>query len=1552
MVLRVAASRWMSGGGPLGGARVVSQRRPGSDVDPYRQFTESLDRLYTEAGRPTPARLAKQTPVKAKTLEGWLGVTEPRRIPRDVRGFGALVERLLIDSGTKSHLIEGKKASWEELRAKARQWRGSKRGMRSSQQESGEQLSAAFAQTEETSDTGRPWRGLHGDDESAAYVHPTGWSRLLALDHEARRAVSREVIPAEGGAALRLPRDFERRELLAAVLGDGHVVVTGESGVGKSALVLDIIEPAALDVNQRAIAVNLRQLPDNQLALAAHLDSPLEQLFGEHAASEWLFVVDGADAVAEGHGAVFAYLVRCAHDAGMRVVAVTAAENASVVSGMLTFDGVAPREHRVPGLTDDDVMIAARRFPGLQRLADDSRARELLKRPIIIDLLSRVSDLGLPLSESEALGHVWRHLVFNGGQPGGGAAGAREQVMLKLAAQAVSPGDIDEVAGSLDQTAVEGLRRTGLLQPASGLPWDLLPEFKHDLVRTYSIARYLLKSLDLSAALISAGTPRWTLPAARIACEIVLSAPEAPKHPRAGRFAALQIGFDQLATGGHSERWADVPTEALLALPGSEPLLDEAWTTMEPGMPPALTRTLRILDTRFRRAGQLAPEIAEPIVQRLVDQWQSYVSVVATSNLVRDWLRAHVARRTESGQSTRLSIRTAILKRCSEDARGSTRLERRRASEWISPLEVELLALSGPDLGADAAVLLACIAADEPESIGPVIEADCVAESLASYDPRLLVELADAYYIDTDGFGSLSPLEDGIRDHTIGVSPFPAFDRGPFVAMLRSDYRGGVGLVNAMLNHAVEHRMLKDVALQRDSVDEEERSSRHPLSITGAEKLYIGDEAVWRWYRNTAVGPVPCISALQALEYVTEERVRAGVGIAEITSILLEDAESLAMLALVFGMLVRHLELVGETIEPFLSEPLVWEMENQRVGHESSGLAAQVPELSNLDRRTWSLWQVAAYLTHGVSEGRSRQLKLLGEQLLARAIARIDDPSTQQGREQLAIGQKRAAALDSGRYEAVQAGGLIWWRPIVDRALDDVFETSDADLRRVNDVVGLTVRHAHARAQNGGRAPDMSAEDLAADLVSARDLLTNPPRAVMIPTADGPVAVAATAIELALTGRTDVSVEDLQWSVRTVLGVAEHIAAHPTDGWDDSFFSQGVDRSAAGVLPYLLLPEAIDLRRAVGINSSERVQKFNDVIATVASWAADEARLFLAQALDVIWSTPCDPDHLDGRCHHQVAIEIVQESCADSIVVSTGEGTDRHERRLARLGSPVIESLDNADAETILVARLTPAIRAVGSAAVGSVCHQDEIRKMLDVLLSAHQRARLAGGLNRRRGRWDTLVAARAAVRQAFDENGETILDFVQRYLNDGELLAESLMAIAAAAGENSTIGRNVSRLWPDLMDRILDAAQNDSGILSKRGWKEVAPYLIPDRSPGLGYATSENEIISSNWTNLLGWSAQVERWLEVTPCTSNSLDRLVSAIMQLDGPDQAETGMIWVERLLDRCAAIRAQSHALPSWLRERRDDLSTEDQTRRWQRMVDMLLVAGDRRVAALAD
>ena len=82
------------------------------------------------------------------------------------------------------------------------------------------------------------------------------------------------------------------------------------------------------------------------------------------------------------------------------------------------------------------------------------------------------------------------------------------------------------------------------------------------------------------------------------------------------------------------------------------------------------------------------------------------------------------------------------------------------------------------------------------------------------------------------------------------------------------------------------------------------------------------------------------------------------------------------------------------------------------------------------------------------------------------------------------------------------------------------------------------------------------------------------------------------------------------------------------------------------------------------------------------------------------------------------------------------------------------------------------------------------------------------------------------------------------------------------------------------------------------------------------------------------------------------SIDHLVIAVRGLDVADQLDSGLRWIERIVERSGNDCAKTFTLPEWLHDRRADLVTADQIDRWQRVVDRLVVAGDSRVADLAD
>ena len=193
--------------------------------------------------------------------------------------------------------------------------------------------------------------------------------------------------------------------------------------------------------------------------------------------------------------------------------------------------------------------------------------------------------------------------------------------------------------------------------------------------------------------------------------------------------------------------------------------------------------------------------------------------------------------------------------------------------------------------------------------------------ALATYRRGFLAELTEAYYLDDEEDGS-GFHEDGIRDHdarAFGVTPLAAWYRGPFMALFQSDFRNGVAVLNRMLNHAALARARTLAGLDHYGApldDSALDAYRTEFDITGTRRVYVGDDHVWTWYRGTGVGPYPCMSALQALERVCDQLIEIGIPLANIVAILLDGCENLAMVGLVVGLLVRHLEDAAPAARP------------------------------------------------------------------------------------------------------------------------------------------------------------------------------------------------------------------------------------------------------------------------------------------------------------------------------------------------------------------------------------------------------------------------------------------------------------------------------------------------------------------------------------------------------------------------------------------------------------------------------------------------------------
>ena len=111
-----------------------------------------------------------------------------------------------------------------------------------------------------------------------------------------------EIATNDRARHLSLDRSDATRELVATVSDSAAVLVSGDSGVGKSALtLLSLAAPSAADPGgAQALCINLGHVPKLTFDFEDKLGCPLATLLCELSAPQRVLIVDGGDAVTEG----------------------------------------------------------------------------------------------------------------------------------------------------------------------------------------------------------------------------------------------------------------------------------------------------------------------------------------------------------------------------------------------------------------------------------------------------------------------------------------------------------------------------------------------------------------------------------------------------------------------------------------------------------------------------------------------------------------------------------------------------------------------------------------------------------------------------------------------------------------------------------------------------------------------------------------------------------------------------------------------------------------------------------------------------------------------------------------------------------------------------------------------------------------------------------------------------------------------------------------------------------------------------------------------------
>jgi len=509
-----------------------------------------------------------------------------------------------------------------------------------------------------------------------------------------------------------------------------------------------------------------------------------------------------------------------------------------------------------------------------------------------------------------------------------------------------------------------------------------------------------------------------------------------------------------------------------------------------------------------------------------------------------------------------------------------------------------------------------------------------------------------------------------------------------------------------------------------------------------------------------------------------------------------------------------------------------------------------------------------------------------------------------------------------------------------------VLSTGMTGVLRSQEAMRLTVRY-HVKQLDGTTEP-ITTEDLIADLNSAVTLLDDLTDLDAMGW-DAPAAVAAYALTQHLVHGLLLPDDSVKIAADIVLRVGEDDMPQRDQNIEESYFSQGPDRSAARVLPLLLTPTAEHVRRIVdGADGAAAYARAEAAVTGLAHANVLQTRLFLARGLDNVWASPCTHD---AACPHHTALRTTIDMMRECVL---GPWNVQQQRRpIEALDDPVVDTLPAVADNTIYVSRLDAAIRALGPAAVADICASNDARALLDALLDAQRRALLAHERATDHRGTHSLAAARALL--TLDDD-DAILTHIDAYVDNSNVLDQALRALGAAAEENTQRADTARRIWPSIVERLIDA--HDTGHAPFKSEFHCRDYtlgaLLPTPAGEGTYLHSELSGRPVIWWDPIAWQTTVDRWLDVAAGKPTCLDNLVRFVASsLPAAEQARLGVPWVARaVLADPAAVASRCYSLTNWLVEIRTAADEAGLSGEWQRTVDALVVAGDTRLAPYSE
>lgn len=1400
---------------------------------------------------------------------------------------------------------------------------------------------------------------------SRSRSYADAWQILDYLGQRLRQRTGRELVSQASKQRLHLARTELQQRLMAqmrSVASSGQaLIVSGPPDVGKTSLTLAASDELAA-TGASITAISLGDLPISGFDMIARLGARLESvLAGQSVKAVRLLVVDGAEAVLEGRHNMLSDLASAARDAGIGLVVIARSDAREAVLEAVTPNAAtshsgSPVSFEIGGLEEKEVKEVVAAFPALGRLAAEPRSAWLLRSVGLLDLLLKADAVkALPngaLSEADVFAAVWGKLVRNGERTelGRGSPDSRDIALLNLARRRLLTVVPVEFAG--DPSALPSLRSDGLLlPPGPTAAWETDDQFATDLIRDFAVARLLIR--EGWKVLSDAGAPRWSFRAARLASEAKLA--EARTSVERARID-LQTFFDDLASD-YGDRWADVPLEAMLALGDPHAGLEKAWTNLISQRGEGLQRLLRITQQRYSEGDIGDPVLTRPVVHLLVEHqdelaelpWSVYE---AARTATIGWLRGlAVAGKNDISDPLRIRIRDLVLDSKPE-----------RGDEYA----FEILGLLGPDLDETTAIFLNSLAEEYPDFLAPCIESFPSALSMAIHRPELLLELAEAYYIErrdhTNDFYSPG-LDDGVRGHEC-IQPFgghlAAWYYGPFWQLMRARPRPTLAFINRMLDHATRFRAkalrsLEAGRTRSEYGDLDERSMPAvEISVASVQSRYVGDSHAWSWYRGSSVGPYPCMSALMAVERYLDQARMVGIGLRNLVTVALRDCHNLAMPGLVVGFLVRHIDEVTDELDSWLAEPSIWRLEFGRVTSEGQihVQGGDEADVHGRKLRKWSFREVATTLTIRAlvvnDTERLAELDKVADELVRRATVGAGVA----GAETVEMVNLWASTLRRGSYKLVEGengSNEVHYTP---PNVSDTYAEQMADLDRTGTIIQLLNKYT---TDDRRRPPDI--DDLHKDLGAGMELSANAPSMGQPFVKDALAGLAATALIAMGEGTLHIDYDAFKWAVEIVVGASA--ASEQGRIWENGFFAMGADRSAALAIPVLLLPAFNEDRP--GWSDGEDLESVSHAIQHSLSSTSADVRRFAARGLDPIWNAPCSPGRRGTpACRHQIGLAAIDAAARNCRL---GPFDIRSHRRPTHpIQGPAAQGLDDVPAEDLLSTHLATLLVATSVCAASTCCAASDALTLRDALMRAYIRAyvlRTEPGYSVHSEQDHRLVSSTllALMRAGDDTLLHMYLDAVREAPGALErLLTDLVETVTYKQDQRPTLWNAWDRVMAFGLDALAAAYKRErrKDRHAQRDLESAIAALLPAPQFRMEDQDPEGTLkeVRASWIRPERLTPLMGRWISLAAGFPECVNSLVLLLQTTPAEFQVTQGLDWVlQTINEKYGEIASRSWQLPFWLEHlKASGLLDAMRLIKYERLVDQLASHGNSRAVRL--